>query len=72
MARSRQKPGRWFAFAAVLLICAGFVLPFLWMLSTSLKTVDRTMAFPPDIFPHPAVPQNYWNVIKWGKRNYPQ
>ena len=31
------------------------VLPFIWMLSTSLKTTTQSMAFPPEWIPEPFV-----------------
>jgi multiple sugar transport system permease protein len=36
-----------------------FMLPFLWMLSTSLKPLADTMVFPPKWIPSPPVWQNY-------------
>jgi multiple sugar transport system permease protein len=69
--RSRLRPGHWLALAAVLMICSGFLLPFAWMLSTSLKTVDKTMAFPPQFIPSPAVPGNYWTVLTHPKVDFP-
>ncbi len=69
--RPRRRPERWLAFAAIILICVGFVLPFIWMVSTSLKTVDKTMAFPPQFLPNPVVPGNYWKVITSDKIDFP-
>lgn len=48
---------------ALLCICAGFVLPFIWMLSTSLKTGDQTSEFPPHFIPHPVQKRNYLDVF---------
>jgi multiple sugar transport system permease protein len=47
----------------LLLVCAGMVLPFVWMLSTSLKTLDQAMEYPPRFAPHPWQPQNYRAVF---------
>src|SRR3984957_4406562 len=69
--RKRRHPERWLAFLAIVCICAGFMLPFVWMLSTSLKTVDKTVAFPPEFFPRPIVPENYWKVINSDKGDFP-
>jgi len=69
--RGRKHPERWVALAAILLICAGFMLPFVWMLSTSLKTVEKTMSFPPQFIPDPVVPKNYWKVITSDKVDFP-
>jgi multiple sugar transport system permease protein len=68
---ARPRPGRWLALAAVVLICAGFLLPFVWMISTSLKTVDKTLTYPPKLVPDPMVPQNYWKVITSDKVDFP-
>ena len=46
---------------ALLLICAGFVVPFAWMLSTSLKTSSEAMIFPPKIIPSPA----NWKITRF-------
>ena len=43
----------------LLLICCAFILPLVWMLSTSLKTADKTMEFPPRFIPQPVRPENY-------------
>ena len=46
----------------LLMVAAGavvFVLPFLWMLSTSLKALDQLYASPPEWIPNPIRWQNY-------------
>ncbi|HEX4054864.1 MAG TPA: carbohydrate ABC transporter permease [Tepidisphaeraceae bacterium] len=70
-ARRKRHPHRWVALLAIVFICCGFILPFLWMISTSLKTVSQTMTDPPQIIPHPAVPGNYWKVIISDKVDFP-
>jgi multiple sugar transport system permease protein len=57
--------------AALFFVILGFLLPFLWMLSTSLKTLDKTMAFPPTFIPDPVVPANYSRVITSPKLDFP-
>jgi multiple sugar transport system permease protein len=69
--RGRRHPERWLALLAVVMICAGFLLPFVWMLSTSLKTVEKTVEYPPRFLPDPMVPQNYWKVITSDKVDFP-
>lgn len=65
---------RMFAYVALTLLCTGFLAPFLWMLTTSLKPLDQTMANPPQFIPHGVdwwkpngvstpVPQNYIDVL---------
>ncbi len=44
------------------------VLPFLWMLSTSLKTPDKVLILPPELFPHPVSLENYNTV--WVSLNF--
>jgi multiple sugar transport system permease protein len=67
----RRHPDRWAAVAGLLFVCVGFALPFLWMLSTSLKTLDHTMEMPPHFLPNPVVPQNYVTVINNPKMDFP-
>jgi multiple sugar transport system permease protein len=55
----------------LLFISIGFLLPFVWMVSTSLKTLDNTMAFPPQFIPKPAVPENYLTVLTSQKIDFP-
>lgn len=45
-------------------VCVAFLLPFVWMLSTSLKTLEGTSEYPPRFVPHPFQPQNYVDVFK--------
>lgn len=49
--------------AALLLICAGFLVPFAWMVSTSLKSSTEAMAFPPAFVPDPPRWQTYERVM---------
>ena len=41
------------------------------MVSTSLKTVEKTVEFPPRLLPDPVRPQNYWRVITHDKFDMP-
>lgn len=53
---------------AMLIICGIIVLvPFLWMISTSLKTPDQLFTGEVNFIPDPAVPQNYITV--WERLN---
>lgn len=79
--RKRRGQGeKWLAFLAISLISVGFLLPFVWMLSTSLKTLDATMAFPPEFIPAKIemtevagvpVPQNYYDVLTHPRADFP-
>jgi ABC-type glycerol-3-phosphate transport system permease component len=45
------------------------VVPFLWMLSTSLKAPGKTFVFPPQWLPNPVVLRNYsdmWTALPFG------
>src|SRR5205823_4509974 len=44
---------------------------FVWMLSTSLKTLDKTMELPPHLVPHPVVFRNYGTVLQRDELNFP-
>ena len=53
---------------ALLILCAVIVLiPFLWMISTSLKTPDQLFTGTVNFIPNPAAPENYVEV--WGRLN---
>jgi multiple sugar transport system permease protein len=56
--------------AALICLCAAALVPFLWMLSTSFKTLDNAMRFPPQVFPDPFVPSNYLDVINNRQANF--
>ncbi|MGC4030339.1 MAG: carbohydrate ABC transporter permease [Tepidisphaeraceae bacterium] len=51
-------------------ICAMAILPFMWMLSTSLKTLDNAMAYPPQWIPNPFKFSNYTEVVASGKTDF--
>lgn len=47
------------------LLALVFVFPMLWMVSTSLKTIDATMVFPPKWVPWPPEFKNYADAISY-------
>jgi multiple sugar transport system permease protein len=53
----------------VALVCLSlvFVLPFLWMLSTSIKPIGETMSQPPRWIPSQVLWKNYPEAILYGK-----
>ena len=58
---------RWIVNALLVLV---FFFPFLWMVTSSLKTLGETMSFPPSLVPASPQWQNYnqaWNSIPFGK-----
>ena len=44
-----------------------FILPLVWMLSTSLKPIEETMANPPVFLPSAFQWRNYWDAIVYGR-----
>ena len=52
------------AYAALLLLSAVFLLPFLWMLSASLKTEASVYDYPPDLIPHEPVGTPYPDALE--------
>jgi multiple sugar transport system permease protein len=64
--RQRQYRIRQIVIYGLLLLGASVVLiPFFWMVSTSLKTSDQLFTTRIDLIPNPAMPQNYLEV--WEK-----
>ena len=52
-------PVRLIEYIGLAALAAVFVVPFLWMLSTSLKTYEQSMQFPPALIPTPVVWENF-------------
>jgi multiple sugar transport system permease protein len=50
-------------YLALIIACSSMLLPFVWMISTSLKTVTQTEEFPPRWVPNPVMVKNYHDVI---------
>jgi len=76
----RRKPSiakRWLSPDALIshigliLICASFLLPFGWLVSTSLKSSSQTVAFPPEMIPHPVMWENYKTVLTDERVDFP-
>lgn len=54
-----------FIIHVVLVLCAVWMLlPFFWMISTSLKTEDQALKFPPDVFPKTFRISNYFEAFR--------
>jgi multiple sugar transport system permease protein len=49
--------------AGLLCVCAAFLLPFTWMVSTSLKPLEQTTEYPPHFLPRQWQPQNYLDLF---------
>src|SRR5437868_4315066 len=48
----------------VIVLAVLFLIPFVWMLSTSFKQTAQAYAFPPEFIPQPITFENYRNL--WG------
>jgi multiple sugar transport system permease protein len=68
--RDRHRAGNLITHAVLLLICVLAVAPFLWMLSTSLKSPEAATAYPPQFVPDPVQWHNYADVFRHGKANF--
>jgi multiple sugar transport system permease protein len=51
--------GRVMIYGLLVVLGALFALPFLWLVSTSLKTEDKAFLVPPTLIPNPVVLENY-------------
>jgi multiple sugar transport system permease protein len=55
------RPGRIVLYVVTILLTLMFIFPFIWTISSSLKTAYEVVGYPPSLFPH---------VVQWG--NYYQ
>ena len=69
VAHDRAKNG-WLIHLALIFICILMIIPFMWMVSTSLKTLPKTMEYPPRWLPQPIVWHNYVDVFTSEKANF--
>jgi ABC-type glycerol-3-phosphate transport system permease component len=56
--------GKTLAYALLVVISLSMVLPFLWMISTSLKPPPEVIAWPPDLIPREPTWENYTGLFK--------
>jgi multiple sugar transport system permease protein len=61
----------WLTHTALLLISIGFLLPLVWMISTSLKQTEHVMDFPPTFIPNPINWNSYHEVVTNPKMTFP-
>jgi len=64
--RRQRRLGDWITYALLALGAALVLVPFGWMISTSLTAQTQLFIFPPQIIPNPIVWQNYtdaWNAL---------
>jgi len=67
--RRRIPYGRFAVYAALVALSIVFIAPFVWMISTSLKTGPGSIAIPQQWIPDPFVWSNYPTAL--GKINFP-
>jgi multiple sugar transport system permease protein len=68
--RKRTRLGNLLRHAVLIGICALAILPFLWMLSTSLKSLEATLDYPPKWLPDPIQWHNYLDVFRSSNANF--
>jgi multiple sugar transport system permease protein len=66
----RSTWGRGLILLALWIVSLLALLPFAWMISTSLKTSEQTAAYPPIAWPVPAQWSNYVEVFRHEKANF--
>jgi multiple sugar transport system permease protein len=67
--KSQEKVAHFLSHILLLVGALIMVVPFLWMLSTSLKAPGKTFVFPPQWIPDPVVFRNYadmWTALPFG------
>ncbi|HEX8324141.1 MAG TPA: carbohydrate ABC transporter permease [Tepidisphaeraceae bacterium] len=68
--RTRRTPRSWLLHIPLVLVCVAAILPFLWMLSTSFKSLEMAMTFPPQYIPKPFQWSNYAEVLSSNKTDF--
>jgi multiple sugar transport system permease protein len=62
----QQRFSNWITYALLALGAALVLVPFAWMISTSLTAKDQLFVYPPQVIPNPIVWRNYvdaWNAL---------
>lgn len=57
--KARSRLIRTAVFVTLVVLSLPFIAPLVWMLSTSLKTLDQTLQFPSPLIPNPVMLSNY-------------
>lgn len=53
-----------FTYLILIIVLIATVVPFYWMLNTSLQTRENLFRFPPQLIPNPLNPENYTRVFE--------
>jgi multiple sugar transport system permease protein len=70
-AAARISTGTVTTYTGLLLVSAVALMPFLWMVSTSLKTDEHVSDYPPQLIPVPTQWVNYKNAVMSEKASFP-
>lgn len=62
----RHRLTKWLTHGALLALSVLFLMPLVWMISTSLKPINETMSIPPTWIPSVFQWNNYWDAIAYG------
>jgi multiple sugar transport system permease protein len=61
----RTQGVRIMSYVLVALVALLFLLPWIWLFSTSLKTPDKIIEIPPRLIPNPVMWINYWYAVTY-------
>jgi multiple sugar transport system permease protein len=68
--RRRRFIGKTFSYLFVTVLAVLFAIPFIYMLSMSLQTMDQLTDFPPTWWPRPFYWQNFTKVLSYPQRPF--
>jgi len=68
--KERPPQGAWMARVCLWVICATAIVPFVWMVSTSLKSADQATAYPVKWIPWPVQWHNYVELFESDRFNF--
>ncbi|MEO2260444.1 carbohydrate ABC transporter permease [Paenibacillus amylolyticus] len=60
-----KRINRALAYACLIVASAFFMIPFIWLLSTSLKPLTQIFTFPPEWIPRPILWSNYSRAVEY-------
>ncbi|MFC9707238.1 carbohydrate ABC transporter permease [Paenibacillus sp. NPDC056933] len=60
-----KRINRALAYLCLIVASAFFLIPFIWLLSTSLKPLTQVFTFPPEWIPHPILWSNYSRAVEY-------
>ncbi|QOS77612.1 carbohydrate ABC transporter permease [Paenibacillus sp. JNUCC31] len=60
-----KRINRALAYLCLIVASAFFMIPFIWLVSTSLKPLTQIFTFPPEWIPHPIMWSNYSRAVEY-------